>query len=74
VGDYPIGKIILYPKDFDWMAFLGVEPRRVGVALAEGFCDLGGSLRLKASVMGRRAVPLFNYTLAFALQPKKSTE
>jgi hypothetical protein len=24
------------------MVFLGVEPRSVGVALAEGLCDLGG--------------------------------
>jgi hypothetical protein len=57
------------------MIFLEVEPRSAGVALAEGFCDLrGGSLRLKASVMGRQAVPLFNYALAFALQLRKSTE
>jgi hypothetical protein len=44
------------------MVFLGVEPRGVGVVLVEGLCDLGGggSLRLKASVMGRRAVPLFS--------------
>jgi hypothetical protein len=33
-----------YPssKDFGWMVFLEVEPRSVGVALAEGLCDLGG--------------------------------
>jgi hypothetical protein len=45
------------------MVFLGVEPRSVGVVLAEGLCDLGGgggSLRLKATVMGWRAVPLFS--------------
>jgi hypothetical protein len=42
------------------MVFLGVEPRSVRVVLAEGVCDLGGSLRLKASVMGRRAVPPFS--------------
>jgi hypothetical protein len=40
------------------MVFLGVEPRSVGVVLAEGLCGLGESLRLKASVMGRRALPL----------------
>jgi hypothetical protein len=35
----------------------------------------GGSLRLKASVIGcRRAVPLFIYTQAFALQLRKSRE
>jgi hypothetical protein len=27
------------------MVFLGVEPRSVGVALAEGLCDLGGGIR-----------------------------
>jgi hypothetical protein len=33
------------------VAFLGVEPRDVGAALAEGLCDLeGGSLRMKVSV------------------------
>jgi hypothetical protein len=45
------------------MVFLGVEPRSVGVVLAEGLCDVGGGggpLWLKASVMGRRAVPLFS--------------
>jgi hypothetical protein len=33
-----------YPssKDFGWMFFLGVELRSVGVALAEGLCDLEG--------------------------------
>jgi hypothetical protein len=56
------------------MVFLGVVPRNVGVALAEDLCDLGGSLRLKASVMGRRTVPHFGYALALALQLRKSTE
>jgi hypothetical protein len=32
------------------------------------------SLGLKASAMGRRAVPPFNYALVFALQQRKSTE
>jgi hypothetical protein len=35
-------ELALYQKDFGWMVFLGVEPRSVGVALAEGLCDLGG--------------------------------
>jgi hypothetical protein len=56
------------------MVLLGVELRSVFVALAEGLCDLGESLRLKASVMGRRAVSLFKYALAFALQLRKSKE
>jgi hypothetical protein len=56
---------------------LGVEPR-IGLALAEGLCDTwreGGSLRLKASMIGcRRAVHLFIFTLSFALQLRKGTE
>jgi len=55
---------------------LGVEPR-IGIALAEGLCDIcgGGSLRIKASMIGcRRAAPLLIYILAFALQLRKSTE
>jgi hypothetical protein len=40
VGDYPIRKLLLYQKDFGWMAFVGVEPRNVRVALDEGLCDL----------------------------------
>jgi hypothetical protein len=53
-GVYPIRQLLLYQKDFGWMAFLGVEPRSVEVALAEGLCDLGKgeSLFLKASVIG----------------------
>jgi hypothetical protein len=33
-----------YPpcKDFGRMVFLGVQPRSVGVVLAEGLCDLRG--------------------------------
>jgi hypothetical protein len=56
--------------------FLGVEPRSVGITLADGLCDLGGkSLWLKASMIGEgRLCPFFNYTLAFALQLSKSTE
>jgi hypothetical protein len=42
------------------MVFLGAEPRSVRVVLAEGLCDLGGPLRLKASVKGRRVMPLFS--------------
>jgi hypothetical protein len=51
VGDCYIGKLVLYQKDFGWMAFLGVQPRSVGVTLAEGLYDLDGGrgepLRLK---------------------------
>jgi hypothetical protein len=56
------------------MVFLVVGPGSVRVVLAEGLCDWGGTLRLKASVTGRRAVPLFSLCPAFALQLRKSTE
>jgi hypothetical protein len=53
VGDCPNRQLVLYQKDFGRTAFLGVEPRSVGVDLAEGLCDWGReSLRLKASVIG----------------------
>jgi hypothetical protein len=44
--------------------------------IAEGLCGLGREFFwLKASMFGgRQAVPLFNYTLEFALQLRKSTE
>jgi hypothetical protein len=42
------------------MVFLGDERGRVRVVLAEGLSDVGGSLRLKAFVMGRWAVPLIS--------------
>jgi hypothetical protein len=36
--------------------------------------EVSGRLWLKASVMGRRAVPRLHYTLTLALQQRKSTE
>jgi hypothetical protein len=53
------------------MVFLGVEPRSFGVVLAEGLCELGGTLRLKASVMGRRDVPPFSLCLGIRLTTEK---
>jgi hypothetical protein len=54
------------------MVFLGVDPRSLGVILAEGLCDLRGSLRLKASVMGGGAWPFFHYAPTFAFQLRKA--
>jgi hypothetical protein len=53
-GGYPLRQLVLCPEDFGWMVFPDVEPLGVGVALADGLCDLGGrgSLRLKASMIG----------------------
>jgi hypothetical protein len=46
------------------------------IALADGLCDLRGEITSAEGLRdwGRRAVPLLNYTLAFALQLRKSTE
>jgi hypothetical protein len=48
--------------------FLGFENRSVVIALADGLCDLGGGITSAEGIRdwGRRAVPLLNYTLAFA--------
>jgi hypothetical protein len=54
---------------------LGVEPRSVWIAIADGLCDLG-EIRFGRTPpsLGKAGVPLLNYTLAFALQLRKSTE
>lgn len=56
--------------------YLGAGPRRAWIALTDGFYDLReGSLWLNTSMIERwRTVPLFNYTLPFPLQPRKSKE
>jgi hypothetical protein len=50
--------------------------QRDGIALAEGLSDFGGVIILAEghNDCGMRAVPLFSYTLAFALQLRKITE
>jgi hypothetical protein len=75
VGDCPIRQRVLCEKDFAWMALKGLNPEVFGslwlmtsatwgeITSAEGLHD-----------WGRRAVPLLNYTLAFSLQLRKSTE
>jgi hypothetical protein len=42
VGDYPIRKLVFYEKGFGWIALLDLNPRSVGIALADGLCDVGG--------------------------------
>jgi hypothetical protein len=73
VGDNPLKQLVLYEKDFGWMAFWKLAPEVLGslwlmasatlegITLAEGLHD-----------WGRQAIPLLNYTLAFALQLRKS--
>jgi hypothetical protein len=43
--DCPGRWLVLYQKDFGWMALLGVEPRNVCAASAEGLRDLEGGPR-----------------------------
>jgi hypothetical protein len=75
VGGCPIRKRVLCEKDFGWIAFWGLNPEVLWslwlmasatcgeITSAEGLHD-----------WGRRAVTLLNYTLAFALKLRKSTE
>jgi hypothetical protein len=51
--------------------------QREGIALAEGLSDFGGGgiiLAVGLHDWGKRAVSLFCYILAFALQLRESTE
>jgi hypothetical protein len=71
LGDYPIRQLVLCEKDFGWMALWKLNPE----ALADGLCDLGGGGITSAEGhhdWGRRAVPLLNFPLAFALQLRKA--
>jgi hypothetical protein len=53
--------------------YLGVEPRRAGIALAEGRCDLEGALYLRASTIGESGpCPLFQ--LSFFLSVSVSSQ
>jgi hypothetical protein len=66
VGDYPARQLVLYEKNFCWMAFFGVEIRSGGVALNNGLCDTEGTW-LKAFMFGSWGLSLLNYTVAPAL-------
>jgi hypothetical protein len=62
-------------KELWLVGCLGVEPRSVGIALADGLCDLGGIILVEGlNDWVRQAVPLLNHTLIFALQLRKSTD
>jgi hypothetical protein len=77
VIDYPIRQLVLCEKDIYWLdGSLVVEPRSVGIILADGLYDIGGKpLQLKTSMIGESGLYHFlNYTLSFALQLRKSTE
>jgi hypothetical protein len=70
VGDCPNRQLVVYQKHLGWKASVGAEHRSVGVSLADGLCDLAlGGFILAEGLHDwvRRAVPLSNYTLTFAL-------
>jgi hypothetical protein len=77
-----VGKLSLHStcplcKEVSLDGFLGVGFRSVGIVLAEDHCDFGdggGGITLVEGLheWGMRAVPLLNYTLAFALHLRKS--
>jgi hypothetical protein len=54
VGDDPIRKLVLYQKDFGWMAFLDLDPEVLGSLwlMASATWGGGGLLWLKASMIG----------------------
>jgi hypothetical protein len=75
VGDYPIRQLVLHPRILvGWFFWELNSEMLVSLWLKASATWGGGSLRPKASVMGRRAMTLFDYALAFALQLRKSTE
>lgn len=64
-------------KDLRLDGCVRVEPRRVRFTLVGSFCYLegGGGFLLNASmILSRRAMPLLNYILAFALKMRKYTK
>jgi hypothetical protein len=74
-GGFPHQTAYPSSKDFGWMVFLGVEPRRVSVALAAGLRQLGGGITSAEGLRdGEAGRAPFELCLAFALQLRKSTE
>jgi hypothetical protein len=53
------------------MVFLGVEPRSVGVVLADGICDVGGITSAQVPRDGEPAVPLCNLCPLICLTPEE---
>jgi hypothetical protein len=60
MGDYPIRQLILHTRILvGWFSW-ELNPEVLGSSWLKASATWGRSLRLKASVMGRRAVPLFS--------------
>jgi hypothetical protein len=72
--DDAIRQFVLCEMDFGWMNVLEFNPEGLGSLWLKASATLEALFWLKASMTeGRRAVPLSNYTMAFALQLRKST-
>jgi hypothetical protein len=60
MGDCPIRQLILHTRILVGRISWGLNPEMLGSSWLKASATWGGLLRLKASVMGRRAVPLFS--------------
>jgi hypothetical protein len=75
VGDYPIRQRVLCKKDYGWMALWGLNTELLGSLWLMASATWGENHSVEGlHDWGRQAVPLLNYTLAFSLQLRKSTE
>jgi hypothetical protein len=79
VGGYPIRQLVLYEKYFGWMALWELNTEVLGSLWLMTSATWGGGGEGITSAdclhdWGRRAVPLWNYTVAFTLQLRKITE
>jgi hypothetical protein len=69
-------QLVLCEKDFGWMVLWELNPEVFGLRwlMASATWGGGGSLRRKASMIGKAGMPVLNYTLTFALQLRRNTE
>jgi hypothetical protein len=76
VGYYRIRQFVLCEKDFGWMALWELIPEVLGSLwlMASATWDGGITSAEGLHDWGRRAVPLFSYTLVFASTLRKNTE
>jgi hypothetical protein len=77
VADYPIRQLVLCEMGGGGVALWELNPEVFGSLWQDRLCDWGGGGITSAKSLcdwGRRAVPILNSTLAFALQLRKSTE
>jgi hypothetical protein len=75
VGDCHIRQRVLCKKSFGWMALWGLNPEVLWLLWLMASATWGKITSAEGlHGWGRRAVPFFNYTLAFALKLRETTE